>query len=63
MAQVVRHQLPVAVGVLVVGGGEGVAQGVKPAVLDLGMTEQGVEAPAEVGVVQGLAVGVGDVAS
>lgn len=62
VAQVVRHQLPVSVGVLVVVRREGVAQGVKPAVLDLGMTEQGVEAPAEVGVVEGLAVGVGDVA-
>jgi hypothetical protein len=62
VAQVVRHQLPVSVGVLVVVRGEGVAQGVEPAVLDLGMTEQGVEAPAEVGVVEGLAVGVGDVA-
>ena len=62
MAQVVNHQTPIAVGVLVLVRGEGVPQGVEPAVLDPGLAQKGDEASAKVGVVHRFAVGVGDAA-
>ena len=61
MAQVVGYHLPVSVGVFVETGSEGMAQTVQPAVRDIGPGQQRIEAPAEGGVVQRLAVGVGNI--
>lgn len=61
MAQIIGHDLSVSVGVLVEVGSKGMTETVKPAMWDTCLGQQGVETPAEGGVVQRLAIGVGDI--